>query len=444
MDNPSRRPAYDTPETVFTHAIRETRPGSRTFRAHRAGRLVIRALANYLSSHGPRPLSARRLDRLHREVAAVPDGRLRRALTKIVEAMSGIQTVRQVVNVTSNYGEVLHRIGRFDLGAAVHNFVLQRAPEHDGFDFGRCHLRLGYCLRELGLVQAAEQQFEFGHAWALAHRDARAMLHLKMVRANLARKCGRLDEATTWLDEALASATVLADPEFIARASQERGILAHETLDWIAALGYYERTLDAVAAWAVTDARRAMETRHRVMNDIGVALRHLGLYDDARQVWIAVRLTATENFTRWSAAINLMGLAAIEGREKAFFHHDYILKRAPLAAHLRVTYLEERADGLVELGLAKEARATYRRLALLADKSGRVPSARYAFEALSGTVVRIRAIRLSDPPPEIARFVTEVRRLSDFSALIAEAHERPPRPGDDPPGKGLRRGRRPQ
>jgi tetratricopeptide (TPR) repeat protein len=438
MEQPSGKwdHARATPEEAFNRALRRAKSDSRTWLTIKAGLAAVGAVKAYLAQRRPRALSDRRLDRLHRMVAEVSIAGMRRALVKLLETLSTNSNRTRVLDATANFAESLHRAGRFELAAVVHRYVLEEATDCEEFDFASAHFRLGYCLRELGDLKAADHQYGLGLTWATEHDDARAILRLDLALANLARVRGNPEEARMWADSALSGAMILRDPELITKAAQVRGNLAYDRAEWIQAVQFHARALRTVTAWYEIDRQAALEGRCRLLNDIGLGLHRLGLHGEARNAWMTAHLMTTERMTRWTASINLMALAALDGLPDSFEHHREFLENARLPARVGVVYLEELADAYMELNRLNEARDTYRRLAHLAAQHGFVPFAHYAWQGLSGTLIRVRPIRSTQVPTEIAALVDEVRRLSTLPSLLAR--------GISPSGlvKRLRRGRR--
>ena len=433
------------PYALFTDALKRAHRGSPAWHTVLAGRMVLESAEDCIAPRPPRRRpGVRRMDALRRAVALVPSPLMRMALSGVVDTLQGFVPTESTLIAMVAYAQRLHKSGAFDLAIAVYRRIVDCAASCQGFDLGTAHLRLGYCLRESGDFTGADTEFELGMVWAMRYGETRAELNLKIARASLACMRGNVDDAESWTTAALVSAEALGDPCLIARAAHERGNAARERRQFVDALRFHERAMQAVSLWLRTGDPAAREAQNRLLADIGVVFYRMGLYDHARSACQTVFLTARERSVRWAACINLLALAAADNHRDSFEQHRTTLERTPLPARLLAIYLEELGDGLMAFNEPDTARDAYMRLARLAERHGLTAAARRAFDALRGAP-RDEAVivpRTDDVPAEVAAFVVAVGQLSDLSQRLAAGR------GDFNVTAGtlatrLRRGRRP-
>jgi tetratricopeptide (TPR) repeat protein len=361
------------------------------------------------------------MDMLRRAVASVPSPLMRMALTGVVDTLQGFVPPESTLIALVGYAQRLHKSGHFDLAIAVYRRIVDCGDSCSGFDLATAHLRLGYCLRESGDFDGADAEFELGILRAMRYGETRAALNLKIARASLACMRGNIDDAESWTTSALASAESLGDDCLIARAAHERGNAARERGQFVEALRWHERAMDATSLWLRSGDPAAREGQSRPLGDIGVVFYRMGLHDHARSACQTVYLTARERSIRWAACINLLMLAAADNHRDSFDQHRAMLDRTPLPARLLAVYLEELGDGWLAFNDADAAREAYMRLARLAEKHGLTRCACRAFDALRGATRDSGqlAMRSDDVPPEVAEFVAAVGRSGELSQRLA-------------------------
>jgi tetratricopeptide (TPR) repeat protein len=87
-----------------------------------------------------------------------------------------------------------------------------------------------------------------------------------------------------------------------------------------------------------------------ILGDIAAMFTQLGMYDPARDAHLILAATAQTKFARWSATLNLMELASLDGMEEAFDRYARELARAPLGAWVRSHYLLFLGEGCYRFG----------------------------------------------------------------------------------------------
>ena len=103
---------------------------------------------------------------------------------------------------------------------------------------------------------------------------------------------------------------------------------------------------------------RVPQTAVVILSDIAAAFAGMGMHDAARDGYLIVAVTAQSQWVRWQASLNLMELAALDGRESDFDAYARELEIAPLAPRLRAYYFMFLGGGQQRFGRQEEARAS--------------------------------------------------------------------------------------
>jgi hypothetical protein len=85
---------------------------------------------------------------------------------------------------------------------------------------------------------------------------------------------------------------------------------------------------------------------------------------------MVVAATAAEQFSRWSATINLIRIAALDHREPAFEQYRRQLADEPLTPELEAYYHEATGVGYRAFGHQEQARASLERALAVAEQHG--------------------------------------------------------------------------
>jgi hypothetical protein len=117
---------------------------------------------------------------------------------------------------------------------------------------------------------------------------------------------------------------------------------------------------------ALNLTKRASE-RDLVLEDIAGLFTELGLHDSARDAHMILAATAQTKFVRWTATLNLMELAGLDGMEDAFDAYAKELADAPLGFWVRSHYLLFLGEGLVRFGRLEAAEQALREAAAFAQ-----------------------------------------------------------------------------
>jgi tetratricopeptide (TPR) repeat protein len=263
----------------------------------------------------------------------------RRLLGSIVDAMVTAQTPR-IVTVAPRlmaYGRALQHAASWPLAADVYRTVLAYAtPVEDAETVIGANMQLGRCLRVLAEWEEALACFGSASQVAGMSGDVMSILRARIQEANVAIDRGNLPYAETLLDDTIAQAKEPGLSEIRATAIHDRAHLA-------ARRGRPEEAI--VFGYEALKGVRSQMARDRVLNDLGATFSLLGIYSAARDAYLVVAATAQEQYTRWTAMINLLDLAADERREPVFEQYRRELEDVSLPPTLATYYYYFVANG---------------------------------------------------------------------------------------------------
>jgi tetratricopeptide (TPR) repeat protein len=263
----------------------------------------------------------------------------RRLLGSIVDSMVAAQAPR-IVTVAPRlmaYGHALQHAASWPLAADVYRTVLAYAtPVGDSETVVAANIQLGRCLRVLAEWEEALACFGCASQVAAMVGDVMSILRARIQEANVAIDRGNLPYAETLLDETILQAKESGLSEIRATAIHDRAHLA-------ARRGRPEEAI--VLGYEALKGVRSQIARDRVLNDLGATFSLLGIYSAARDAYLVVAATAQEQYTRWTAMINLLDLAADERRETVFEQYRRELEDVSLPPTLATYYYYFVANG---------------------------------------------------------------------------------------------------
>jgi hypothetical protein len=156
---------------------------------------------------------------------------------------------------------------------------------------------------------------------------------------------GNLPQAQAILDDVAVQACEQAFPDIQAKALHSRAAIA-------SLRGEHAEGLKV--AYEALELTQNPSDRDMILQDIGAIFTSLGLNNSARDAHLILAATAQNKLARWSATLNLMELASLDGVEEAFFEYARELAPAPLSPWLRAHYLLFFGEGLRRFGKIRE------------------------------------------------------------------------------------------
>lgn len=317
------------------------------------------------------------------------------------------------------YGHALDLEGRFAMAADVLRQVIELVDPSLHADVAvDAYMRLGFCLRMLGQLDAAASAYRSATNLALSMGDLPRILRARVANAKLALARGNLPAAASMLDETVAIAgTEPALAELRSTALHDRAAVAFAAGDHEGAVHF---------AFAALEGATRQTARDRILADLATMFIQLGARDAARDALVLLSVNAEEQYTRWMAAINLMELAALEGAELPFETHRRALATAELPADLATNYHLHAGLGHHAFGRQAAAIASLEHALALALKHGLhqlVFQTERALEALRQSEERGRPVappvrdRPAPVPPSLQPVASAIRELRELSGV---------------------------
>lgn len=255
-------------------------------------------------------------------------GDLRGALTSEECGRKGDES--QVLHRTQEYAESLWLTAEWALASDSCRTIIRHArTSAEQTIVPSAYGRLGHCLLVRGRQDAAIEAFQTGRSIAASQNDLRSDLSLRIAETTVDVQRGKYLAAECVLDEVIAEATFAGFAETRARATHDRGVIAYKRGDAARALMLYFRALTEYGTDIGAD---------RVLADIALAVLDLGHLDVAREVLRILEAHSIEPVQRWSATVNLMRIAALDGKELVFDDFRRKLARVLLPVRQRSYY----------------------------------------------------------------------------------------------------------
>lgn len=244
-----------------------------------------------------------------------------------------------VVSRLVAYGRVLSFEGRFDLAADVFQTIADHAERSQPDITIDASMQLGYCLRVLGHFDRAADAYSKAGALATVHGDRPKQLRARIADAKIAIDVGNLPTAEAILDDVILSAGDHELSEVRGIALHDRAGVAFRRKDYPLAVQFVHTALASLKNPAARD---------NALSDLGAYFATLGMLDAARDTHLILSHTASEQYTRWVATINLLEIAAIDRCEPVFEQYRRELADVSLPPALRVSYLLYVGRGCIE------------------------------------------------------------------------------------------------
>ena len=330
---------------VYFDTLGSMQEDSASWRSVFAGLSVLRLLDSYAVPASPTdPAGWAQLHSVRAAIEEMSEGDpIRGVLTTVLEEITSRKTVDDAVcAAVLGYGRALDYEANWGLATDVFATVAQLAkPERNPRLAVEAHVAVGGAARRNGDWETSARAYSQAAYVADTLGDRPGVLTVQVGIANTYLAKGNLPQAQTILDDVIVQARdqELKDVQAIAlhsraaisarRGEHADGLkLAHE------ALGLTSKPSD----------------RDQILEDIAAMFTELGMHDAARDSHLILAATAQAKFTRWSATLNLMELASLDGMEEAFGNYSRELAKAPMGAWVRSHYLLFLGEGLHRFG----------------------------------------------------------------------------------------------
>ena len=305
-----------------------------SWRAVSAGLVTMRLVDRWLAGDERGGAEAWSVSAVRGAISDVPETTpIRRILSGVVDVIAASPTpdISVVSPRLTAYAQALEYDAKWVLAADVYDTVVERAdPTIDADLVVAAFIRLGVCHRNIGDLDAAAESYDRASAVALAAGDLIGVLQARLGDAKIAISRGNMPKAESILAETLEQAKARGLNDIHARALTDRAFIAGTGGSHALAIRF---SYDALA---LSSSHR---DRDRILSNIATGFRYLGLLDVARDAYLVLAATAQEQYIRWMSELNLMELAAQQGRELDFEKYRRDLESVDFSPQLRVTYL---------------------------------------------------------------------------------------------------------
>ena len=289
-------------------------------------------------------------------IERVDDGTpIKTILRGIMDAMkaSKNRSARVVTPRMMAYAKALEYDAKWAMAADVYDTIIGHThPVQESDTAIVAHLQSAVCLRTLGRFDEAQVAYATAGAIAEQAGDMLGVLRARIGDAKIAVARGNLPRAEALLDETISAATLHGVRTAHSMALHDRATVAGMQ-------GKYELTIQ-LAYDALRESTVPID-RDRILNDIGMAFHMLGIRSAARDAFLVLSVTATEQYMRWLATLGLMTIAAEDHSQPVFEQLQRTLRTASLPPQLEteyylrlgLAYREFEEEDLCEIALAK-------------------------------------------------------------------------------------------
>ncbi|MFL5501985.1 MAG: tetratricopeptide repeat protein [Gemmatimonadaceae bacterium] len=347
---------------VYFDRLGSMREDSPLWRSVFAGLSVLRLIDSYVETGASvDPTNWAQLHSVRSAVDNVSDGDpMRGVLTTVLEEANKRAAVDEVVCASLlQYGHALDYEASWGLAVDVFSTVAKLArPEKNPRLAVEANILVGGSARRNGDWEISARAYSQAAYIADTVGDREGVLTVQVGIANTYMAKGNLPQAQTILDDVIIQAQDRAMADVHGRALHARAALA-------ARQGKHAEGLK-LAYEALGHIRKPAQ-RDEVLDDMGAMFTLLGRYDAARDTHLILANTAQTKLVRWSASLNLMELASLDGQELAFDTYSRELAREPLNPWLRAHYLLFLGEGFARFGRYEAAEDALSEASVFAD-----------------------------------------------------------------------------
>ncbi|MDQ6886401.1 MAG: hypothetical protein M3068_03815 [Gemmatimonadota bacterium] len=399
----------------FFEALVQLDESSPEWRAVSAGLVTLRLVDAWVSE-GPHVAAADSWTlRSVRDAIAAVDQRtsMRALLASLVDAMTAAVPVRvsTLAPRLMAYARALQFDAQWSLAADVYQCVVSHAhPVEDADIIIAAHLHLGTCHRRNAQWQDAAAAFTIAGQVAGLRGDVMGVLRSRMYEADIAMDRGNFPQAEAIFEETITRARSAGNGEVIGLALHGRAGVAIRRGDYELSVRLGYEALNLLAEPAARD---------RVLSDLATSFLELGVRSAARDAHLILAATAQEQYVRWAATLNLMEIAALDGREPVFEQYRRELADASLPAKMAAHYHLYVGRGYRMFQRLDAARASLERAIELAVRSQindvLIIAERTLEEIKDGGVVIIAAT--PEPAPAVREVATALREMRTMAGV---------------------------
>jgi tetratricopeptide (TPR) repeat protein len=330
---------------VYFDTLGSMREDSASWRSVFAGLSVLRLVDSYASPGSPiAPAGWAQLHSVRTAIEEMSEGDvIRGVLTTVVEEITSRNTVDDAVCIALlAYGRALDYEASWGLATDVFSSVAKIArPERNPHLAVEANIAVGGAARRNSDWETSARAYSQAAYVADTLGDRPGVLTVQVGIANTYLAKGNLPQAQTILDDVIVQAQDQGLRDVQAIALHSRAAISGRRGEHAEGLKLAHEALGLTSTPTEKDL---------ILGDIAAMFTQLGMYDPARDAHLILAATAQTKFARWSATLNLMELASLDGMEEAFDRYARELARAPLGAWVRSHYLLFLGEGCYRFG----------------------------------------------------------------------------------------------
>lgn len=392
---------------------------SASWRSVFAGLSVLRLVDSYGGPGSPgSPAGWAQLHSVRAAIEEMSEGDvIRGMLTTVLDELTKRNAVDETVCLSLlAYGRSLDYEASWGLATDVFSTVAKIAvPEKNPRFSVEANVLVGGAARRNGDWEASARAYSQAAYIADTLGDRPGVLTVQVGIANTYLAKGNLPQAQSILDDVIVQARDQSLPEIQGMALHSRAVLMARGGEPAEALKLAHEALGLTSKPSEKD---------QVLVDIAGMFTALGLHESARDAHLILTATAQTKFVRWSATLNLMELASLEGNATAFDAYARELAGAPLGAWVRSHYLLFLGEGFHRFGREESAIEALEEAVVFAD-ANQIHHIAFKAQATLGEVrSNPRTVPTFTPPPAWVPddVGTVVRAISDLrKAAVAAA-----------------------
>jgi tetratricopeptide (TPR) repeat protein len=403
---------------TYFDTLGSMREGSASWRSVFAGLSVLRLVDSYAGPGSPAGRAG--WAQLHSVRAAIEEMSegdvIRGVLTTVLEELNNRNAVDETVCLSLlAYGRALDYEASWGLATDVFSTVAKIAvPEKNPRFAVEANVLVGGAARRNGDWEVSARAYSQAAYIADTLGDRPGVLTVQVGIANTYLAKGNLPQAQSILDDVIVQARDQSLPEIQGMALHSRAVLTARRGEPAEALKLAYEALGLTSKPSEKD---------QVLVDIAGMFTELGLHESARDAHLILTATAQTKFVRWSATLNLMELASLEGNASAFDAYARELAGAPLGVWVRSHYLLFLGEGFQRFGRDESAIEALEEAVVFAEAN---QIHHIAFKA-QATLAEVRsnprtAPAFTPPPAWVPDDVgTVVRAISDLRKAAVAA-----------------------
>jgi len=395
---------------IYFDTLGSIREDSASWRSVFAGLSVLRLVDAYAQQGSTTPNWAH-LHSVRAAIEEMSDGDvIRGVLTNLLEEMTSRTTIDDSVHVALlGYGRALDYEASWGLATDVFATVAKLVkPERNARLAVEANVAVGGAARRNGDWETSARAYSQAAYIADTLGDHPGVLTVQVGIANTYFAKGNLPQAQLILDDVIVQARDQSLPEIQGMALHSRAAIA---------TGRGEHAEGLKLAYEALGLISKSSDKDQVLGDIAGMFTTLGMHDSARDAHLILAATAQTKFVRWSATLNLMELAGLDGMEEQFDTYANELARAPIGVWVRSHYLLFLGEGFHRFARQDAAIEALEQAVDFAEANQIHHIAFKAQDALARVRTAPRALPNFTPPPAwvpddvgtVVRAISELR-----------------------------------